>query len=348
MQDSLGARLRRRREEQQIALTAIAEQTKIKPALLEGLERDDLAHWPSGLYRRAFIRAYAQAIGLDPDTVLREFLDVHPEPADVTAAAALAATVESGGTNGGPPNRLRSMVGSAFSRLRRAPAVEPLVPIMRDDHAKLAAGTDAREEIVQSHPTEETEAAAAAEAVAPAPTPEAQEVEPDLSAVARLCTQFCRVEHPDEVRPLLQEAARILEATGIIVWLCDAATGELRAALAHGYPDRVLAQLPTVGRDADNATAAAFRTAHARTIKGTDHASGALVVPLITPGGCGGVLAIELPHGREQTKSVRAIAAILAAVLAQLLGGTAPAGAVDAEENAADDTASYKPAAVTH
>ena len=61
--ESFGARLRQRRERQHIALSTIAEQTKIKLSLLEALERDDVSHWPSGIFRRAFIRAYAHAIG---------------------------------------------------------------------------------------------------------------------------------------------------------------------------------------------------------------------------------------------------------------------------------------------
>ena len=83
MPESFGARLRMRREERQIALTSIAEETKIKLALLEGLERDDVSHWPSGIFRKAYLRTYAHMIGLDPDEALREFLELYPEPADV-------------------------------------------------------------------------------------------------------------------------------------------------------------------------------------------------------------------------------------------------------------------------
>ena len=57
MHQSLGGRLRERREQQQISLTTIAEQTKIKASLLEELERDDISHWPIGIFRRSFIRA---------------------------------------------------------------------------------------------------------------------------------------------------------------------------------------------------------------------------------------------------------------------------------------------------
>jgi cytoskeletal protein RodZ len=50
-----------------VALEAIAEETKINLALLEGLERDDVSRWPGGLFRRAYVRTYAQKIGLDPE-----------------------------------------------------------------------------------------------------------------------------------------------------------------------------------------------------------------------------------------------------------------------------------------
>ncbi len=79
--ESLGTRLRRERERRQIALSTVAAQTKILPALLTGLERDDVSRWPCGIYRRSFVRAYAEAIGLDPDPVVNEFDERFPDPA---------------------------------------------------------------------------------------------------------------------------------------------------------------------------------------------------------------------------------------------------------------------------
>jgi hypothetical protein len=149
--------------------------------------------------------------------------------------------------------------------------------------------------------------------------------EPDFLAAAHLCTELGRVENPGEVQPLLREAATVLDAIGLVVWVWDPIAEELMPALAHGYSDRVLAQLPPVRRDTDNATAAAFRSAQTCAIAGNDRASGALVVPLLTPAGCAGVLALELQHGSEQARSVRAIATIFAAQLAQLLGAPRPA-----------------------
>src|SRR4029079_15738461 len=104
--ESFGARLRQRRERQHIALATIAEQTKIKLSLLEALERDDVSHWPSGIFRRAFIRAYAHAIGLEPDVVVRDFLAVHPDPPEVFADAMAAIGAEDARPTDGTPIRL--------------------------------------------------------------------------------------------------------------------------------------------------------------------------------------------------------------------------------------------------
>ena len=70
-----------------IALKSIAESTKIGITLLEGLERDDVSRWPSGIFRKSFVRSYALAIGLDPEPIVREFIERHPDPLEVDIAA---------------------------------------------------------------------------------------------------------------------------------------------------------------------------------------------------------------------------------------------------------------------
>src|SRR4051812_49626241 len=75
---TLGADLRRERERRGLALRTISESTKLSVALLEGLEADDISRWPGGIFRRAFVRAYAQCVGLDPDTVMRRFEEQFP------------------------------------------------------------------------------------------------------------------------------------------------------------------------------------------------------------------------------------------------------------------------------
>src|SRR4030095_7447801 len=119
MNETFGTRLRLQREEQQIPLATIAEQTKIKLSLLEGLERDDVGRWPTGLFRRSYFRAYASAIGLDPDRMLREFQRLYPDPdheEDVTQALAQARHINGYQTQR-PPTRLRFLIDSAVSAL---------------------------------------------------------------------------------------------------------------------------------------------------------------------------------------------------------------------------------------
>ena len=313
MPESFGARLRQRREKQQIALTTIAEQTKIKLSLLEALERDDLSRWPEGIFRRAFVRAYAHAIGLEPDVVVREFLDVHPDPVEVVAtvpASASGAGADGASNGAGPPTRFHYLVGTAIDSLSRLGIVQK--------HRSAAEEPKAIDRSPMTAP-----ASSEPEVTAPVPP------EPDLLAAAHLCTELGRVDETYEAAPLLQEAARLLDAVGLIVWVWDPQGMELTPALAHGYSDRVLAQLPRVRRDADNATAAAFRSAQPCVVNGSTLTSGALVVPLMTPTGCGGVLAIELQHGSAQKASVRALVTIFAAQLARLVRAARPAEAVD-------------------
>ena len=498
MPETFGARLRRRREERQIDLITIAKETKIKPLLLEGLERDDVSDWPSGLYRRAFIRAYAQAIDLDPDLILREFLDVHPERPTVDVLAAMASALGTEDKAARPATSpVRNVVDLAIGSLSRLRRCVPALPILRRS-AQLAGeaappseapavrqselpvspcAVPARAEVAQfnearpvdrfelpladsvvpapaaatewseapsiqqpelpvsspavpeppqlalaneapsedapdlrgpqpaapgraqqapitgQHPVDHEpgspvtpcsapvsaesrcsndapsdnarESAAAAPAIpvpaqftdigeAPAPlvledpvaphsAPAAVEVaqsneapvgppqparpvssEPDLLDVAHLCTEFSLAGNAHEVQPLLQRASTLLNATGLIVWLWDPSAAELKPALVHGYSHQVIARLPRLRSDADNATALAFRSAQLCAIPATENVSGALVIPLLTPEGCAGVLAIELRRRSEQTNSTRAVATILAALLAQMTTHVGP------------------------
>jgi GAF domain-containing protein len=310
--------MRRRREQQQIALTTIADQTKIKLSLLEALERDDVSRWPTGIFRRAFIRAYAHAIGLEPDVIVREFLEAYPDPVEVVATVpAMIAAATPG--NDMPPTRLHYLVGNAIDSLARLRRKRPTV----EDEPLPAESTSAEPMSAAPVAGEPLPAKAVA---APAPPPP---LDPDLSAVAALCTQISRAEETRDAAPVLQEIARLIDALGIIVWTWDPQAAELTAALAHGYSDNVLAQLPRVRRDADNATAAAFRSAQTCVVNGSELTSGALVVPLLTPGGCAGVLAIELQHTSTQKASVRALVTIFAAQLARLVGAARPVEAAD-------------------
>ena len=83
MTDSFSTWLRKERERQNISIASIAASTKIKASLFEGLERGDVSQWPAGIYRRSFVRAYAEAIKLDPETVCRKFAEQFPDAGEV-------------------------------------------------------------------------------------------------------------------------------------------------------------------------------------------------------------------------------------------------------------------------
>ncbi len=78
-QETFVIRLRRHRQRNRVSLEAIANASNVKVDQLEALERNDLTEWPRGLYARAWVRAYASAVGLDPIDTVDEFCRLFPQ-----------------------------------------------------------------------------------------------------------------------------------------------------------------------------------------------------------------------------------------------------------------------------
>jgi transcriptional regulator with XRE-family HTH domain len=101
-EEAFGNRLRCERERRHVTLSSISANTKISVSLLAALERGDVSRWPVGIYRRAFVRAYAQGVGLDADAVMKAFLERFPDPSepappgnvDPAASASKPATID--------------------------------------------------------------------------------------------------------------------------------------------------------------------------------------------------------------------------------------------------------------
>jgi transcriptional regulator with XRE-family HTH domain len=70
---AFGPNLRRIRIQKGITIEQIAAATKVSADLLNGLERNDFSRWPNGIFARAYVRQYAYAIGVDPDSTVDEF-----------------------------------------------------------------------------------------------------------------------------------------------------------------------------------------------------------------------------------------------------------------------------------
>lgn len=103
-QRAFGERLRRQRRQKNLTLTEIAASTKVGASHYAALERGDCSRWPGGVYNRAFIRAYAKAVDLDPDetaTEFAEYFESAPAPASIEQATAVE-----GDSTARPPLRL--------------------------------------------------------------------------------------------------------------------------------------------------------------------------------------------------------------------------------------------------
>jgi GAF domain-containing protein len=127
------------------------------------------------------------------------------------------------------------------------------------------------------------------------------------------------LKETSELPALLASLAELLNAAGIIVWIAEPATGELRPAAAHGYPANALTHIRAISTDADNATASAFRHGTVQVVEADQSGAGAIAVPLVTPDGCVGVMAAEVRGGGERHAGTQAIAAIVAAQMATLV-----------------------------
>lgn len=188
----------------------------------------------------------------------------------------------------------------------RLPAAEPVA-----EAASFAAATPAPEHV----PAQDRQAE-------PPPT--------DFRGLASLCTDLARLMDSEQLPSLLDRASTVLDARGIILWIADPDGRELNPIVAHGYPAQLVTRLGTIPRDAENATAAAFRTSLLQTVDADDESSGAIAAPLVTPGGCVGVMAAELRRDADTADSRLAAAAIVAAQLATLVGPPARHGRAEA------------------
>jgi len=83
----LGTKLKQARLEQGLSLEQLNERTKIQKHHLEGIETGDYSAIPGSFYVRAFIKRYAQAVGMDGDALLSEHKSELPEDAPDAAPA---------------------------------------------------------------------------------------------------------------------------------------------------------------------------------------------------------------------------------------------------------------------
>jgi cytoskeletal protein RodZ len=80
----IGERLKEAREEKNISLESLQETTKIQKRYLIAIEEGNLQVLPGKFYARAFIKEYANAVGLDPNELLEEYKEEVPKTEEET------------------------------------------------------------------------------------------------------------------------------------------------------------------------------------------------------------------------------------------------------------------------
>jgi hypothetical protein len=160
-------------------------------------------------------------------------------------------------------------------------------------------------------------AAAPPRPVAPAPLP-ALPIE--VQTLASICTDLARLADTSTMPEILERTAAALDASGLVLWIADVDRKELLPIAAHGYAANVLSRMRGLSVEAENATAAAFRTGLLQTVSADERSSGAIAAPLVSTSGCLGVMSVEVRHDGEKQPARLAAASIVAAQLATLVG----------------------------
>ena len=75
--------MRQAREELGLDLYALEHRTRVRLHLLEAVEQGRFEDLPRGVYARAVVRAYATAVGMDPNRVVTAVASLLPEAEDV-------------------------------------------------------------------------------------------------------------------------------------------------------------------------------------------------------------------------------------------------------------------------
>lgn len=141
----------------------------------------------------------------------------------------------------------------------------------------------------------------------------------NLNAAAELCVDLARVMDARDMQTLLERTAKVLEASGVILWVVNQERTSLLPVLTHGYSERVLLRLNALDVNADNVTSFSYRSVRPQTMLGSGPGTtSAIAVPLVTSGGCNGVLAAEV-YDAKPTPEFVSVARLVAAQFATMI-----------------------------
>ncbi|MDR5899818.1 DUF4115 domain-containing protein [Halomonas vilamensis] len=99
---SPGEQLKHQREKLGLSLQETADALHLRPAVVNGLERDNYEEIPIATYRRGYLRAYAKYLGIDETPVLEAYRERHGSLEAERSIAPVSATK--------PPSRMAALL----------------------------------------------------------------------------------------------------------------------------------------------------------------------------------------------------------------------------------------------
>jgi len=95
----LGKTFSQARVQRGLTLEDCERDTRISKRYLDALEREDWKVFPAPVYSRAFLRTYAQYLGLNPAELMRQFLAQTEEPPEIKPLPEIQSPAPTGATS---------------------------------------------------------------------------------------------------------------------------------------------------------------------------------------------------------------------------------------------------------
>ena len=158
-----GRKLSEARERRGLSLRQISNSTKISMLTLEALERNDIRRLPGGIFGRGVVRSYALEVGLDPESLIEEFMGQFPHDS-VTAGHPTTTQIED-------HEKVESdrRMATAFLRLVLISVPVAAFVIYFATHGRRAALAEAPRQEAPASPTPPARPAESVQPAAPAP-----------------------------------------------------------------------------------------------------------------------------------------------------------------------------------
>lgn len=162
--------------------------------------------------------------------------------------------------------------------------------------------------------------AAIAPQAEPSPLQPPRGIEPvhtviDLVPAAELCADITRADNGQTLAALVDRAAGVIGASGIVVWLASG-DQELVPVLTHGYGPHAQDLIGALPLAEENVTTRAWHSGQLQWVDGDPRSRSAIAAPLFQGPRRTGVLSVELAEGATADAVPRALTSILAAQFA--------------------------------